>query len=151
MVKPYYRTPIPFLGFPGGSVVKKLPANAGASGSVLGLGRSPEGGNGNPRQLSCLGNPMDRGAWWATVYGVAKSWNHLGIEQQQTVAFLYFKKKWLSMHGKDVTSKTVTPVTEKSKVESQVCSMLPFNTNGKQRKGMCVCACLSLHRIPLEE
>ena len=74
-----------------------------------------------------------------------------GTEQQQTVAFLYFKKKWLSMHGKDVTSKTVTPVTEKSKVESQVCSMLPFNTNGKQRKGMCVCACLSLHRIPLEE
>ena len=96
-------------------------------------------GNGNPLQCSCLENARDGGAWWATVYGVAQSWNHLGTEQQQTVAFLYFKKKWLSMHGKDVTSKTVTPVTEKSKVESQVCSMLPFNTNGKQRKGMCVC------------
>ena len=56
----------------GGSVVKNPPANAGDSGSVPGLGRSPGEGNGNPHQYSCLGNLMDRGAWQATVYGVEK-------------------------------------------------------------------------------
>ena len=47
--------------------------NAGDAGSVPGLGRSPGGGNGNPLQYSCLENPMDRGAWWAMVHGVAQS------------------------------------------------------------------------------
>ena len=60
------------MGFPGGLVVKNLPANAGDAGSTPGLGRSPGEGNGNPLQCSCLGNPMDRGAWWATVHGVVK-------------------------------------------------------------------------------
>ena len=59
-------------GFPGGAVVKNLPANAGDAGSVPGSGRLPGGGNGNPLQYSCLKNPMDRGAWRATVSGVAK-------------------------------------------------------------------------------
>ena len=61
-------------------MVKNLPAYAGDirdSGSVLGLGRAPGGGNGNPLQYSCLENPMDRGAWRATVHGVAKSWTQL--------------------------------------------------------------------------
>ena len=49
-------------------VVKNLPANAGDSGSVPGLGRSPGEGNGNPLQYSCLEDPMDRGAWWASVH-----------------------------------------------------------------------------------
>ena len=62
-----------FWGFPGGSVVKNLPANAGDVLSVPGWGRSPWGGNGNPLQYSCLGNPMAKGARQATVYGVAKS------------------------------------------------------------------------------
>ena len=56
--------------------VKNLPANAVDArdmGSFPGLGRSPGGGNGSPLWYSCLENPMDRGAWWATVYGVAKS------------------------------------------------------------------------------
>ena len=56
----------PALGFPGGSAVKNLPADvedAGDLGSILGSGRSPGGGNGNPLQYSCLINPMDRGAW----------------------------------------------------------------------------------------
>ena len=56
-------------------MVKNLPANAGDiedSGSILGLGRSPGEGNDNPLQYSCLENPMDRGAWWATVHGIAK-------------------------------------------------------------------------------
>ena len=62
--------------FPGVSVVKKLPANAGDTGdacSIPWLGRSPGGGHGNLLQYSCWENPMDRGAWWATVHGVAKS------------------------------------------------------------------------------
>ena len=64
------------FGFPGGSVVKKSPAKAAAtgdSGSIPGLGRSPGGGNGNPLQYSCLKNAMDRGAWRATVHRIAKS------------------------------------------------------------------------------
>ena len=59
------------LDFAGGSVVKNLPANAGDPGLIPGLGRSPGGGNGNSLQYSCLENHMDRGAWWATVCGVA--------------------------------------------------------------------------------
>ena len=58
-------------------VVKYPSANAGDirdSGLIPGLGRSPGEGNGNPLQYSCLENLMDRGAWWATVHGVAKSW-----------------------------------------------------------------------------
>ena len=57
-------------------VVKNLPANAGEArdmGSIPGSGRSPGRGNGNPLQYSCLENPRDRGAWWATVHGVAKN------------------------------------------------------------------------------
>ena len=60
------------MGFPGGSVVKSLPANAGDTGSVPGLGRSHGEGNGNLHQYSCLGNPMKREAWWATVQGVTE-------------------------------------------------------------------------------
>ena len=51
------------LGFPGGSVVKNLPADAGDPGLIPGLGRSLKEGNGNPLQYSCLENSMDRGAW----------------------------------------------------------------------------------------
>ena len=62
-------------GFPGGSVVKDPPAdagNTGDTGSVSGWERFPGEGNDNPLQFSCLGNPMDRRAWWAAVQGVAK-------------------------------------------------------------------------------
>ena len=61
-----------YQGFLGDSVVKNLPANAGDTGSLPGSGRSPGGGNGNPFQYSCLENPMDRGACWVTVHGIAK-------------------------------------------------------------------------------
>ena len=60
------------LGFPGDSLVKNLPANAGGVGSVSGSRRSPGEGNGGLLQYFCLGNPMDRGACWATVHGVTK-------------------------------------------------------------------------------
>ena len=59
-------------GFSGASVVKNLPANAGDIGLTPGTGRSPKGGNGNPLQYSCLGNPMDRGTWHVTIHGVTK-------------------------------------------------------------------------------
>ena len=68
------------MGFLGGSVGKNLPAStgdAGDVGSVPGLERSPGEGNGSPFQYSCLENPMDRGAWWATVRVVAESWTRL--------------------------------------------------------------------------
>ena len=60
-------------GFPGGLVVENQPANTGDTGSILGLGRSPGEGNGNPLQYSCLGNPIDRGGWQTTVHRVPKS------------------------------------------------------------------------------
>ena len=63
------------IGFPGMLVVKILPANAGDVrdvGSIPGSGRSPRGGHGNPLQYFCLENPMDRGAWQATVYRVTE-------------------------------------------------------------------------------
>ena len=60
------------VGFPGGSVVKEPPANAGDTGLIPKFGGSPGVGNGNPLQYSCLGNPVDRRAWWTTVHGVAK-------------------------------------------------------------------------------
>ena len=62
------------MSFPGGSDGKASARNVGDLGSIPGLGRSPGEGNGNPLQYSCLENPTDGGAWWATVPGVAKSW-----------------------------------------------------------------------------
>ena len=67
------------LGFPNGPVDKESNCNAGDTGDVgdagpiPGVGRSPEGGNGNPLQYSCLRNPMDRGVWQTTVHGITKS------------------------------------------------------------------------------
>ena len=60
-------------GFPGGSVVKNLPAKAGNTGLIPRSGISPGEAHGNPFQYSCLENPMDRGAWQATLHGVTKS------------------------------------------------------------------------------
>ena len=62
-----------FRRFPGGSDGKACVYNVGDPGLIPGLGRSPGEGNGNPLQDYCLENPMDRGAWEATVHGVAKS------------------------------------------------------------------------------
>jgi len=65
------------MDFPHSSVGKDSACSAGDLGSIPGLGRSPGEGNGNPLQYSFLENPMDRGAWWATVDGVTKSWTRL--------------------------------------------------------------------------
>ena len=68
------------MGFPGGTVVKNLPANAGNArdgGSTPGLGRLLGGGNGNLSQYTCLDNPVDKGVWQATVHGTVKSQTQL--------------------------------------------------------------------------
>jgi len=65
------------MSFPGGSGVKNPPPNAGDEDSTPGSGKSPGEGNCNPLQYSCLGNPMDRGAWLTAVHGVAKSGTRL--------------------------------------------------------------------------
>ena len=68
------------MGFPHGSVGKESACNVGDTGdmgSIPGSERSPGGGNGNPLQYSCLGNPMDGEAWWAIVHGVTKSWTQM--------------------------------------------------------------------------
>ena len=75
------------MGFPDGSAGKESACNAGDTGdvgSIPGSGRSPEEGNGNLLQYSCLENPMDRGAWWATVQRVAKSWKKLSMQPWQS-------------------------------------------------------------------
>ena len=66
------------MGFPGSSDSKESACNAGDPGSVPGSGRSPGEGNGNPLQYASLGNPMDRGARWATVLGLQES----GVNEQ---------------------------------------------------------------------
>ena len=74
------------MSFPGGSVVKNLPTNAGVTGdtgAIPGLGRSSGVGNGNPLQCFCLENFMDRIAQSATVHGVAKSWIQLNTHTQK--------------------------------------------------------------------
>ena len=65
------------MDFPGDSDSKESACNAGDQGSIPGLGRSCEGGLGNPLQYSCLENPMNRVAWWAIVHGVTKSQTQL--------------------------------------------------------------------------
>ena len=84
--------------FPGGSAVKNPPADGGDSGSIPGLGRFPGEGNGNPLQYSCLGNPMGRGAWQATVYGVARVRHNL-VDETITTYTHVSKHVRLHMHG----------------------------------------------------
>ena len=82
------------LSFPGGSLVKNLPANAGDVGLIPGLRRCPGGGNGNPLQYSCLGSAMDRGAWRATVRGVVKESDTAEHTAQVRVNSLLFCPIW---------------------------------------------------------
>ena len=73
------------VGLPSGSIVENPPADAGDVGdtsSTPGWRRYPGGGNGSPLWYSCLGNAMDRGAWWATVHGVSRAGHNLATKQQ---------------------------------------------------------------------
>ena len=81
------------------SVGKDSACKAGDPGSIPGLGRSPGGGNGNPLQYSCPGNPMDGGAWWATVHGVVRVGHNLVTKERErersggsSLSYLYFSK-----------------------------------------------------------
>ena len=80
-------------------MVKNLPTGDTRDvGSIPGSGRSPGGGNDNPLQYSCLGNPMDRGAWWATDHGVAKSWTRLSMQAHNaklTNSSFIYRLLWL--------------------------------------------------------
>ena len=67
-----FRETVKDMDFPGGSDSEASACNSGDLGLILGLGRSPGGGNGNPLHYSCLANPRNRGDWWATVHGVVK-------------------------------------------------------------------------------
>ena len=91
--------------FLGGAVVKKLPGNtgdAGDLGSIPGSGRSPGGGNGTPLQYSCWENPMNRGVWWATVYGL-QSWTwmsmHLHTYEEEGCVYLVHTKTSSELPG----------------------------------------------------
>ena len=82
------------MGFPGGSVVKNSPSNAGDAGdvgSLPGSGRSPRIGNGNPLQYSCLGNLMDRGAW-----GCCNPWGH---KESDTTEFVHCQVNSFRING----------------------------------------------------
>ena len=118
-------------------VVKNLPANAGdrtSAGSIPGSGRSPERGHGNPLQYSCHENPIDRGAWWARVHGVAKSQTPL---------------KWVSMSIRRLlqadkeTNHTYTydwdlrPLVKKKREREKICDLCHgfisyINTNARR-------------------
>ena len=99
----YMNIDVYHVGFPSGTLVKNPLANAGDSGSILGSGRSPGEGNGNPLQYSCLKSPMDSGAWWATIHGVAKSWTQL--ERLSTLNALHKK---FSQSSSSKTSETAS-------------------------------------------
>ena len=96
------------MDFLGGSVVKNLPANVGDTGWILGSGRSPGKGHGNPLQYSCLQNPMDRDDWWATVQGVTKSLIQLSIHAQGDVIFYSLVTKFWVIMGINCTFSLLT-------------------------------------------
>ena len=104
------------VGFPGGSVVKNPPANAGGMGLIPGSERSLKEGNGNPLQYCCLGNPMDRGAWQAnTVYGVTKSETQLKRLSTHTAT-------WMDP-GSIIQSEVSQTEEEKYHMTSPICGM----------------------------
>ena len=92
------------MGFPGGtSRIKKLPAYTGDTrdlGSIIGSGRFPGGGHGNPLRYSCLENPMDEEAWWPIVYNIAKSQTHLKQLSMHTCKH-YFNRMFINIFEED--------------------------------------------------
>ena len=106
--------------FPGGSEVKASACNVGDLGSIPGSGRSPGEGNGNPIQYSCLENPMDGGAWWATVHGVSKSRTRLS-DFTFTFTFLlystgnYIQYPVINHNGKDYKKECYLSLDDKIK------------------------------------
>ena len=83
-----------YVAFPGDSVEKNPPANAGDSGLILGPGVSPGEGNGKPLQYSCLGNPIDRVAWWLQFMGSQRIGPNLATKQQQQILKYLLATVW---------------------------------------------------------
>ena len=81
------------MGFPGGSLVKNLPVNSGDAGLISGSGRALREGNGNPLQYSCLGNPMDEGAWRAIVHDIPKESDMTQRLKQQQQSTMYIESQ----------------------------------------------------------
>ena len=105
------------MGFPGGSLVKTLPCQAEDVGSDPGSESFHGEGNGNLLQYSCLGNPMNRGAWRATVHGVTKNGHNLASKQQQMYIYsnswsthAYFSHFWLTAFHLRFSFKKKSPI-----------------------------------------
>ena len=145
------------MGFPGGSEVKASACNAGDLGSIPGLGRSPGEGNGNPLQYSCLENPMDGAAWWATVHGVTKSWTRLSdfTTLQYCVDFCHTltcirRRQWhptpVLLPGKSHGWRSLVSCSPWGREESDTTEWLPFHFSlpciGKGNGSPLQCFCL---------
>ena len=100
-------------GFPGSSVAKNPPATAGDVGSISGSGRSPGEGNGSPLQHSCLGNAMDRGAWWATVHGAAKE-VETNEKQHSSASYMHLAARQISRTFSSCKTESLYPVDNDS-------------------------------------
>ena len=125
------------IGFPGGSVGEEPSCNAGDSGSVPGLGRSPGGEHGSPLQCSCLENSMDRGTWWAIVHRITKSWtrlNQLSIHEC-THAYTHTHRDIADCFRRDLSS-TIreTPEIMSLSPQKYVYSVEEVGTTDKQRE-----------------
>ena len=120
-----------YLGFPGGSLVKNLPANAGDTGLIPGSVRSPGEGSGNPLQYSRLGNLMDRGAWQATVHWITRGGHDLaadlailGLSAPGTADTCYLP--WLTPHSSSlISSIMLTNYPSKSSPTDSLTSATP--------------------------
>ena len=131
-------------GFPGGSVVKNLPANAGDTGSIPGSGRSLEGGNGNPLLYSCLENPMDRGTWQATVHGVTRVRHDLATKQQPVVRTpcIHCWRAQVQSLVEEMRSHKLDSVAKKKK-RKQPFLKHSFLLHSTSCVNVCVCHCLT--------
>ena len=116
-------------GFPMGSDSKESACRVGGPGSILGLGRSPGEGNGNPFQYSCLENPMDRGDWQATVPGVTESWPQLTDQHTHTLPSSTTTWPWLISHTVHMMTFSPWWVSDGSSTISQE-ALLPSDTRG---------------------
>ena len=125
------------MGFPGGSEVKASASNAGDLGSICGSGRSPGEGNGNPLQCSCLGNPLDRGSWWATVHGIARSWAWLSDETTAAAIILAVGHSTTAK----VTNRVTIPFTTETVLDQwqrrSLLRVVCVNLNGDDCVGVC--------------
>ena len=112
-------------------MVKNLRAIAGDAGLISGSGRSPGGGNSNPLQYSCLGNPMNRGAWWATVHGVARVGhktlnNNLATKQKQWSKVLYYSLWiWFICHSERTCQASLSSVGKESSCSAGDPGLIP--------------------------